>query len=198
MRAVSIANALGALALLVLTPTALAEGNGVVQRTDPQASSPAGVIYQIPLDTGRRDAAPVLPVGRRNGGNGGTGGGASTGGAGGIGGSSNGAAGGGSGTAGAAAGRTGSGATGAAASSGGGTPEDPSSIHSENGFGSSAQVPGVSPAAALTGAGVPSSHTAGSTLPSYLLMVLVGLAAVGVGLIAGRSGGRGRARSDGV
>src|ERR1700674_1861332 len=144
MRAVSIANALGALALLVLTPTALAEGNGVVQRTDPQASSPAGVIYQIPLDTGRRDAAPVLPVGRRNGGNGGTGGGASTGGAGGIGGSSNGAAGGGSGTAGAAAGRTGSGATGAAASSGGGTPEDPSSIHSENGFGSSAQVPGVS------------------------------------------------------
>src|SRR4051812_14595997 len=29
-----------------------------VQRTDPDASSPAGVIYEIPLDTARRDGAP--------------------------------------------------------------------------------------------------------------------------------------------
>src|SRR4051812_49728351 len=31
---------------------------GGVQRTDPDASSPAGVIYEIPLDTARRDGAP--------------------------------------------------------------------------------------------------------------------------------------------
>jgi hypothetical protein len=55
-------------------------------------------------------------------------------------------------------------------------------------------VPGVSAAALRIGAGVPAAHTAGSTLPSYLLMVLIGLAAVAVGLIASRSGGRGRDR----
>jgi hypothetical protein len=71
----------------------------------------------------------------------------------------------------------------------GGTPSDPSSIHSENGFGSSSHVPGVSPAALRIGAGVPAAHTAGSTLPSYLLMGLIGLAALVVGLIA--SHGRG-------
>jgi hypothetical protein len=76
-----------------------------------------------------------------------------------------------------------------AASAGGGTPNDPSSIHSENGFGSSSQVPGVSSAALQTGAGVAAAHTAGSTLPSYLLMALIGLAAVAVGLIASRGRG---------
>jgi hypothetical protein len=86
-------------------------------------------------------------------------------------------------------------ASGAAASRGiesqanayGGTARDPSSIHSENGFGSSSAVPGVSPAAELTGAGVPSAHTADSTLPSYLLMALIGVAAVAVGLVASRA-----------
>lgn len=70
-----------------------------------------------------------------------------------------------------------------------GSPGDPSSIHSENGFGSSSQVPGVSTGALQIGAGVPAAHTAGSTLPSYLLMVLIGLAAVSVGLIASRTHG---------
>jgi hypothetical protein len=42
------------------------------------------------------------------------------------------------------------------------------------------------------GAGVPAAHTAGSTFPSYLLMVLIGAAAVAVGLIASR--GRGKSR----
>jgi hypothetical protein len=68
-----------------------------------------------------------------------------------------------------------------------GSASDPSSIHSENGFGSSSQVPGVSPAAAQTGAGVASAHTASSTLPNYLLMALIVLAAVAVGLVASRA-----------
>ena len=47
----------------------------------------------------------------------------------------------------------------------------------------------MSPAAVRIGAGVPAAHTAGSTLPSYLLLALIGLAAVVVGLIASRRGG---------
>jgi hypothetical protein len=149
-----------------------------VQRTDPQAGSPAGVIYQIPLDTGRRDAAPVLPVGRRGGGSSGQGAGAA--------GNSPGAGSPSPGTS--AAGESAS----SSAPAGGGTPSDPSSIHSENGFGSASAVPGVSPAAVRIGAGVPAAHTAGSTFPSYLLMALIGVAAIAVGLIASR--GRGGTR----
>jgi hypothetical protein len=154
-----------------------------VQRTDPQASSPAGVIYQIPLDTGRRDAAPVLPAGRRRSGSSSQGGGAAGGGPSGGGPSSSGS----SGTPpnGAASGESASNTPPA----GGGTPSDPSSIHSENGFGSASAVPGVSPAAVRIGAGVPAAHTAGSTFPSYLLMMLIGGAAIAVGLIASRGRG---------
>ncbi len=173
--------ALGASVLLVCAQSAVAMGAVAVQRTDPQAGSPAGVIYQIPLDTGRRDAAPVLPAGRRGGGSSGQGGGAATGSAG------TGSPSGGPGT-GSAAGESAS----SGSSAGGGTPSDPSSIHSENGFGSASAVPGVSPAAVRIGAGVPATHTAGSTFPSYLLMVLIGVAAIAVGLIASR--GRGGAR----
>jgi len=203
MRTLSIGGALGAVALVVGLLGGVAAGQGVV-RTDPRAGSPAGVIYQIPLDSGRRDAAPVLPVGSRTGGSGGgataAGGGGSAGGSGGSGapGPGGGSAGAGSGSA-ASGGSTpgaagqGSAAGGESASTGappgGGTPGDPSSIHSENGFGSSSQVPGVSPAAARIGAGVAAAHTAGSTLPSYLLMVLIALAAVAVGLIASRARG---------
>jgi hypothetical protein len=68
-----------------------------------------------------------------------------------------------------------------------GSPENPSSIHSENGFGSSSQVPGVSPAALRIGAGVPAAHAAGSAFPNYLLMVLIALVAVAVGLLASRA-----------
>jgi hypothetical protein len=182
---------LGAVALLMCAQNAVAGGRAIVQRTDPQAGSPAGVIYQIPLDTGRRDAAPVLPAGRR--GTGSLGQGATP--PGGPGGNS-----GGSGGSAAAGGASGAGASGtaggesasSASPAGGGTPSDPSSIHSENGFGSASAVPGVSPAAVRIGAGVPAAHTASSTFPSYLLMVLIGAAAIAVGLVASR--GRGSSR----
>jgi hypothetical protein len=201
--------------------TAMAEAQAV-QRTDPKAESPAGVIYQIPLDSARRDAAPVLPTGKRDDGAGSAGGGAggSGGGSGGQAGSPG--AGGGGGSVGSGGGSVssggssvGSGGAGgssggmggrgggnsavlsasASASEGGGTPQDPSSIHSENGFGSSSQVPGVSQAALRTGAGVAAAQAAGSTLPIYLLILLIALAAIGMGILATRdsrrrSGGR--------
>ncbi len=45
-----------------------------VHRTDPKADSPAGAIYEIPLDTGRRDAAPLPAAGGPGGTKGGSGG----------------------------------------------------------------------------------------------------------------------------
>jgi hypothetical protein len=187
--------------------SAVAESNEV-QRTDPKANSPAGVIYQIPLDSGRRDAAPVLPVGSRPGGGGGGDSGSSGASGSTIGGDSS--SGGGSGST--AAGGGSSGASGApggatdesksatavASADGGkpndGTPNDPSSIHSENGFGSSSQVPGLSRAALVTGAGVAEAHTPGSTLPTYLLLGLVVVAAAAAGLFAGTGRRRFRRR----
>jgi hypothetical protein len=137
-----VGGAVAALALMVGVQAAVAGGSGAVQ-VDPRASSPAGVIYQIPLDNARRNAAPVLPVGSRA--------------------------------------RV-------------GTPGDPSSIHSENGFGSSSHVPGVSPTALRIGVGVPAAHTPGSTLPTFLLMAIVAAAAIAAGVIA--TGAR-RRRADG-
>ena len=115
---------------------------GTQAQTDPQASSPAGVIYQIPLDSARRNAAPVVSVGSRSGSHGG-----------------------------------GQGVTGAAG--------DPSSIHSENGFGSSSQVPGLSRSALGIGAaGASAAHPGGSTFPTFLLIGLVSIAAIAAGVLA--------------
>jgi hypothetical protein len=194
MRAVRCAWIAGAVATFAFTigaQAAAAEAQGV--QTDPKAESPAGVIYQIPLDSARRDAAPVLPSGRRDenrttagvgaagGGSGGSGGGAS--------GSSDSGGGGNSASAGSHAGAGGalsasSGSTGGYRGAGG--PQEPSSIHSENGFGSSSKVPGLSQAALRTGAGVAATSAASSTLPTYLLIALVAIAAVGIGLLASR------------
>jgi hypothetical protein len=178
---------------MVGVQTAAAESHGVVQRTDPKASSPAGVIYQIPLDSGRRDAAPVLPVGSRHDGPGGgaAGGGSGSGGGSGPSGTGKGVSSGGSSHEVAGGAQSAS----ATAAEGGGTPNNPSSIHSENGFGSSSQVPGVSPAALRTGAGVPATSTPGSTLPTYLLIALVAVAAIAAGVL---STGAGRRRSAGA
>jgi hypothetical protein len=165
MKCACIAGAVAALALSTGVQTAMAE----TQRTDPKAESPAGVIYQIPLDSARRDAAPVLPTGRRKDGAGGAvGSGNSSGGSGGDSGSH--------------AGSSGAGGS----SEGGGTPQDPSSVHSENGFGSASQVPGVSQAALRTGAGVAATQAAGSTTPTYLLIALIAIAAIGLGIFGTR------------
>jgi hypothetical protein len=190
-----VGGAVGAFALMFGGQSAMAESNNVVQRTDPGANSPAGVIYQIPLDSARREAAPVLPVGSRPGGGGGgtTGSSANIGaGSGSAGAASSASSGAGdSASSGRTSGDSASGAGSAVAQNAsatspddGGTPTNPSSIHSENGFGSSSQVPGVSRAALLTGAGVPATRTPGSTLPTYLLMALVAMAAVAAGLFA--------------
>jgi hypothetical protein len=173
------------------------------QRTDPTADSPAGVIYQIPLDSGRRDAAP-LPggKGKRNASsNAGSGGGASGGG----GTTGGGGTSGGGGTTGGGTAASGSGSSSSCGGSaaapwgspgsvsasaplpGGATPDSPSSIHSENGFGSSSKVPGVdapTPVAADTQGG------GGSNAPVYLLIALIAGLAVWVGASAARSAAR--------
>jgi hypothetical protein len=201
-------------ALLWIAGTVLAAASQLVlivspalagtQRTDPQAGSPAGVIYQIPLDSGRREAAPAV-AGAAAGGHGG--GGSSGGGTG----TPSGTATGGDPTATAAGNDSASSGSGSATHRssgsqsdslpGGGTPTDPSSIHSNNGFGSSSYIPGVNAAAVDIGAGVPVGHSAGSTVPIYLLILLIAMAATVVGVIASRATrpdrpGRG-GRSDG-
>ena len=189
MRLSFLGGAVGAFALLFGGQSAMAEGNGGVQRTDPKANSPAGVIYQIPLDSGRRDAAPVLPVGSRPGGSGGGGGSAGSGSGGGGSDGSHPSGGGSQAPVGGAQSAS------AVVASSGGTPSNPSSIHSENGFGSSSQVPGVSRAALQTGAGVPATRTPGSALPTYLLVGLVAAAAIAAGVL---TTGAMRRRSEGA
>jgi hypothetical protein len=170
----------------------MAEAQAV--QTDPKAESPSGVIYQIPLDSARRDAAPVLPSGRRNENRTSAGAGATGGGSGGSGGGASGSPGSGGGGNSGSAGSHGAGARGALSASAGSTgdyrgaggPQEPSSIHSENGFGSASKVPGLNQAALRTGAGVAATSAAGSTLPTYLLIALIALAAVGIGLLASR------------
>jgi len=176
--------ACAALCVLVGSNTAVA-----AQRTDPKANSPAGVIYQIPFDNARSEAAPV-PVGHHDsgGGSGGSGGGGSAGGSatGGGGSESSGAA---SGPAGAASiahsspSAKGTASSTAASSSNapGASASDPSSIHSDNGFGSSG-VPGIDPAAALTGAGTQTASGPDSAVPIYLLLVLLAAVAVAAGV----------------
>jgi hypothetical protein len=155
------------------------------QRTDPDASSPAGVIYEIPFDTARKDAAPKKARATADDGSGdqqnnGT--------------SSAGAA----GTSGSGGGGNGdSGASGATASTGssGSSSENPNvgtSIHSENGFGSSSRVPGVAGATVGTD-GPPSSalhsdSSSSTTSPAVTYGLLLILLVVGgwIGLAASR------------
>lgn len=176
------------------------------QRTDPTADSPAGAIYQIPLDTGRRDAAP-LPGGRGGSsghGSGGAGAGAAVGGGFGGSGGSGGAGGtGGTGTVRSASGGSGSGGAGGSGGSGapdgtggtggshvaaklpGGAPaNNPSSIHSENGYGSSSKIPGLDAAAPVAAEG---GSGGGSMVPAFALLILVGGLAAWVGTSAARS-----------
>jgi hypothetical protein len=101
------------LAATLLAVAGIAPGAALAQATDPDADSPSGVIYEIPLESARDDAAP------RGGGSGGT--------------------------------QAGNGDGGTPASSVPAEGLDESSIHSENGFGSSSDVPGASEAGAKQG-----------------------------------------------
>lgn len=196
--------------------------NAQQQRTDPEASSPAGVIYEIPFDTARRDAAPKSARGQRGGNSshqtssgsvaGGSGGGTGAGGGGtgasggggtppasasGGSGSSTGASGsatGSSGTAASGANAAGSdaSATGAGTSGASANPNVGTSIHSENGFGSSSNVPGVAGAKVLDD-GPPASavraSTSSTTIPSaatYGVLIVLALVGGWIGLAASR------------
>lgn len=199
-----------ATALLIATTPAMAR-TGAAQVTDPDAASPAGVIYAIPLDTARQDASPhrsaasgVVAAERgAGGGSGGAGGGGGVAGggagAGGGGAAGAGAAGGGSaaggGAGGASPGRGGSGAGGGGAGAtgqAGGALLIPggqagSLIHSANGFGSSSGVPGVD--AALP-PGLRAAEAGATPIP-----LLAILAAIVVLLVGGYAGWRSSAAS---
>jgi hypothetical protein len=154
-------------------------------RTDPHANSPAGVIYQIPLDSGRRDAAPAAPAG-------GTGSGGGDGGT--PSGSPSDAATGGGGhetPSPTPAPTTESTAGTITAAPGGGSAKDPSSIHSENGFGSSSHVPGVSdPGVPTLASAQISDEGGGSSFGVYALLIAAGAVALMSGV-----GAAGRLRS---
>lgn len=187
---------LGGLSLVLLPAVAQAQEPGV--HVDPSGSSPPGVVYQLPLDSARGDAAPHGHSGANGGGGSGGGGsggggsghsgsgsnssGAGAGGAGGGGGGAGGAGGSGSGSAGSGSG--GSGASGSGGS-GGGVSLAQSSIHSENGLGSSSQVPGVSGSGgSVSGDRSSSESGAGIVGPLALLVAVVLLA--GTAAVAGR------------
>ena len=141
MRLAFVGAALATVALPIGLQASAAQA-GTRAQTDPQASSPAGVIYEIPLDSARNSAAPVLSVGSHGGSRGG-----------------------------------GQGVIGASG--------DPSSIHSENGFGSASQVPGLSRSALGIGAaGASAAHPGGSAFPTFLLVGLVSIAAIAAGMLA--------------
>ncbi len=195
MRCAWIAGCVVALALSIGVQTAMAEAEAV-QRTDPQAESPAGVIYQIPLDSARRDAAPVLPSGRRNGGSSGGGAGGSSGSGGGAGGSGGGSAGqsgssggggtngggtggssGGGNTSGSAGGSSGGahggGVQSASVAEGGGTPRTPPRSTPKMVSAPPRRCPGSARPRCAPARESPPTTTAGSTLPPYLLIVLI-------------------------
>jgi hypothetical protein len=180
-----------ALVLFVLaSPSANAK-----QRTDPEASSPAGVIYEIPFDTARKDAAPKSA--RQGGQDSGTSAGsAAAGAAGSTGGGGSGGGGSGSGSSGATSGSASSGGSGSGGGAANGSASDDpnvgTSIHSENGFGSSSQVPGVA-GATVASDGPPSSAlrtaSAGdepSSVLTFGLVVLVALVGGWIGVAASR------------
>lgn len=173
---------------LATAASALASSKPPPIYVDPQANSPAGTIYAIPLDTARQDAAPH----RRRGSSGGSKsnskagvlGAVGSGGSGGSGGASGGGGSGGSGGSGASGGASSAGGSGGGSSGGsssvlvpGGQPG--SLIHSSNGFGSSSKVPGL---------GAPASagfRTLGGASNAPILAVLLALVVIALGVVAG-------------
>lgn len=140
------------------------------QSSDPGANTPAGVIYSIPLDSARTDAAPhghsaVSLIGTGGGGGSSSGGGT-------------GSAGGGSAVvATPSSARAASGRTTKVLVPGG---EPGSLVHSANGFGSSSQVPGL---AQPSPAGLGAVQSNGGSAPTlaYALAGITLLAGLGIG-----------------
>ena len=188
------------LALLCAAVLLVVPATAAAQERDPDADSPSGQVYAIPLETARGDAAPRGGKGSAGGsGDSSTssGGGQSSTGGGDVSSGTDGTTDGGeasgltSGSGGGSGSTGGSGSSGGSGSgeeggsgSGGETPET-SAIRSENGFGSSSRVPGLdgNPTVALNAVSDPS----GSRV--YGLLLLGVLLAAGVGL-ASRSARR--------
>jgi hypothetical protein len=161
--------------------------------SDPEADSPSGVVYELPVDRARKDAAPKRRSSPGGGGSqsDGQGGGSPGGGSDGSG--------------------SGGGSTGEGAAAG----ESELSIRSENNFGTSSNVPGADPARrARKGASdvpgeedaggpiedlgqlAPSSAAGGSEGPSdgvvFLLLGALVAVGTGIGVVAGRRAARDR------
>lgn len=168
---------------LVVASAAMASGQPPIY-TDPQANSPAGTIYSIPLDTARQDAAPhsrrggAASGGRSSNSKSHVVGALGSGGGGTSGGSGGGSAGtGGSGGSSAATGGSGSGGSAALLVPGG---QPGSLLHSGNGFGSSSQVPGLSAPASV---GFRTLGGGASNAP--VLAILLALVVIVLGVVAG-------------
>jgi hypothetical protein len=159
-----------AAASLAVLAGAAAPAPGQVPERDPSAESPAGHVYQLPVDTARSDAAPKRPPGR---------GGTST------------------PTdedsspppaAPAAGGVPPAGAPGGAggdAAAGDGRARPSSAIRSENGFGTSTRVPGVDPPSEVQRAAAPPSDPSGARV--FGILALGVLLAGGVGTASRRA-----------
>jgi hypothetical protein len=176
------------LAFSLVLGVAPAWASGKSQVTDPNANSPAGVVYSIPLDSARQDASPHHGGTGVGGGGGGSGHGQSgVGGASGSGGSGSGGSGsGGSGSGSSAGGSGGQGSAGQGNARGGRdgqgavlvTGGQPGSlIHSSNGFGSSSSIPGLN---APTSAGLSAVQGNGDSAPPLAIMLAIVVMAIGV------------------
>jgi hypothetical protein len=196
------------MALAAFAATAVAAGPPAVQATDPNANSPAGAIYSIPLDNARQDAAPHGHAGGIAGGGSGPGGGGGLGGGGAAGGGGSGSAGGttGGGTSGSGAGGGGGSSSSVSASrssstanGSGGTVLVPggqpgSLVHSSNGFGSSSSVPGLNSPASV---GFRAIQPNASNAPLYAILLAVAVMLVGA-FVGSRSWYAARAQRQGA
>ncbi|MCW3064001.1 MAG: hypothetical protein JWN32_1173 [Solirubrobacterales bacterium] len=173
--------------LLAWAPAALAAGQRPPQPTDPKATSPAGTIYAIPLDSARSDAAPHRRsgVGAAGGSSGSNGGGSASSGGTGQGGGS-GSASSGSSSTGSGSGGSSGGASSSAASTSGASKDPGSLIHSENGFGSSSQVPGLGAGAASAATVALSTGGGGAPTGAIALLGVVLLVGGYAGVFASR------------
>jgi hypothetical protein len=178
---------LAALVAALLLPTTAS-----AQSSDPEEGSPPGVIYEIPVESGRDDAAPSRgDRGSQRGGSRGSGRSGGSGLGGGRGGSGSG---GGSGSTGdSGGGDAGVGSSSSGSSGGDGIDRDGSPLRSENGFGSSSRVPGLDgPASSGTGDLSTTTDEGGLGTGGAIGLVALGVvAAAGLGFAARRLGSHG-------